>query len=182
MVAAVLFPVGCFIYAWTALHSVHAWIGPMCGIFAFFVALFIMYLASFTYLADSYGIYASSALAGQSLCSKFVIRMEFVPLHAIFFNRKYHGYYFPIIHYQGLPFSLFLVMRNSHLPPYSDVWPSSVPMGIHYLRVSCDAIGRYTIHPILEGTSDSCPIKVRHYYSETGISISQPDDSIRSWA
>ncbi|GJJ11461.1 hypothetical protein Clacol_005694 [Clathrus columnatus] len=68
MVAAVLFPVGCFIYAWTALHSVHAWIGPMCGIFTFFVALFIMYLASFTYLADSYGIYASSALAGQSLC------------------------------------------------------------------------------------------------------------------
>lgn len=45
----------------------------MCGIFAFFVALFIMYLASFTYLADSYGIYASSALAGQSLCSKLIV-------------------------------------------------------------------------------------------------------------
>ncbi|KIJ55485.1 hypothetical protein M422DRAFT_24059 [Sphaerobolus stellatus SS14] len=68
LVAAVLYPVGCFIYAWTALPSISSWVGPMVGIFVFTTALFIIYLAVFSYLADSYSIYASSALAGQSLC------------------------------------------------------------------------------------------------------------------
>jgi hypothetical protein len=35
-------------------------------------ATFIMYLAVFTYLADCYGPYASSALAGQSLFRAFL--------------------------------------------------------------------------------------------------------------
>ncbi|KAF8517912.1 MFS general substrate transporter [Hysterangium stoloniferum] len=68
MAAAVLFPIGCFIYAWTAQPSIRSWVGPMFGIFIFITALFSMYLAVFSYLADAYGIYASSALAGQSLC------------------------------------------------------------------------------------------------------------------
>ncbi|KAF8524182.1 major facilitator superfamily domain-containing protein [Gautieria morchelliformis] len=67
LAAAILFPIGCFIYAWTTLPSIH-WVGPMFGILVFITALFIIYLAVFSYLADTYYIYASSALAGQSLC------------------------------------------------------------------------------------------------------------------
>ncbi|KAM5530831.1 hypothetical protein V8D89_015521, partial [Ganoderma adspersum] len=64
--AALLFPAGMFIYAWTASPSV-PWIGMVMGIFVIMTSLFILYVAVFTYLADCYGIFASSALAGQSL-------------------------------------------------------------------------------------------------------------------
>jgi len=88
LVAAIFFPIGitfchtpllhkpyivisgCFIYAWTAIPSISSWIGPMIGIFIFTTSLFIIYLTVFTYLADTYSIYASSALAGQSLSRK----------------------------------------------------------------------------------------------------------------
>ncbi|TBU30598.1 MFS general substrate transporter [Dichomitus squalens] len=66
MLAALLFPAGMFIYAWTTFPSV-PWIGMVMGIFVIMMSLFIIYLAVFTYLADCYGIFASSALAGQSL-------------------------------------------------------------------------------------------------------------------
>ncbi|KAI0630775.1 MFS general substrate transporter [Trametes polyzona] len=66
-VGAVLFPSGIFIYAWCTFESVH-WIGMAMGIFVIMTALFVLYVAVFTYLADCYGIFASSALAGQSLC------------------------------------------------------------------------------------------------------------------
>ncbi|KAJ7722401.1 MFS general substrate transporter [Mycena metata] len=64
--AAVMFPAGMFIYAWCSQASIH-WIVPVIGITLFMWATFIIYLAVFTYLADCYGTYASSALAGQSL-------------------------------------------------------------------------------------------------------------------
>ncbi|KAJ7898064.1 major facilitator superfamily domain-containing protein [Mycena leptocephala] len=64
--AALLFPAGMFIYAWGA-SAVIPWIVPVLGVTLFMWATFIMYLAVFTYLADCYGPYASSALAGQSL-------------------------------------------------------------------------------------------------------------------
>ncbi|KAJ7505983.1 MFS general substrate transporter [Mycena galericulata] len=64
--AALLFPAGMFIYAWGANASI-PWIVPVLGVTVFMWATFIMYLAVFTYLADCYGPYASSALAGQSL-------------------------------------------------------------------------------------------------------------------
>ncbi|KAK7060038.1 MFS general substrate transporter [Favolaschia claudopus] len=64
--AALLFPIGMFIYAWGSNPSV-PWIVPIIGVTLFMWATFIMYLAVFTYLADCYGTYASSALAGQSL-------------------------------------------------------------------------------------------------------------------
>ncbi|KAJ7466776.1 MFS general substrate transporter [Mycena galericulata] len=52
--AALVFPAGMFVYAWGAQARVH-WIVPILGVMVF------------TYLADCYGQYASSALAGQSL-------------------------------------------------------------------------------------------------------------------
>ncbi|TFK90830.1 MFS general substrate transporter [Polyporus arcularius HHB13444] len=64
--AAVLFPAGMFIYAWCTFPSV-PWIGMAMGIFVIMTSLFNIYVAVFTYLADCYGVFASSALAGQSL-------------------------------------------------------------------------------------------------------------------
>ncbi|KAF9266667.1 MFS general substrate transporter [Marasmius fiardii PR-910] len=65
--AAVLFPIGMFIYAWTSLAHV-SWVGVAMGVVVFTWACYIIYLAVFSYLADCYGPFASSALAGQSLC------------------------------------------------------------------------------------------------------------------
>ncbi|TFK67701.1 MFS general substrate transporter [Pluteus cervinus] len=64
--ASVLFPIGMFIYAWSAFPSI-PWFAQAIGIVIFMWAAFIMYLAVFSYLADCYGPFASSALAGQSL-------------------------------------------------------------------------------------------------------------------
>lgn len=66
-IAAVIFPVGMFIYAWTTFSKVH-WIALVIGLVLIFWAIYIIYLAVFTYLADCYGPFASSSLAGQSLC------------------------------------------------------------------------------------------------------------------
>jgi len=65
--AAVLIPCGMFIYAWSTFSHV-PWIALTIGITIFLYGTFIIYLAVFTYLADCYGPFASSALAGQSLC------------------------------------------------------------------------------------------------------------------
>jgi len=64
--AGLMYPVGMFIYAWTSFPSV-PWIAMTIGIVIFIWATFIIYLATFTYLADCYGTYASSAIAAQSL-------------------------------------------------------------------------------------------------------------------
>ncbi|KAG0698233.1 MFS general substrate transporter [Suillus ampliporus] len=84
-VAAILLPIGMFIYAWTARPEVH-WIAPaigltVCPAYCIFVTVarliflkifmsggFVIYMVVFLYLADCYGPYASSAIAGQSLC------------------------------------------------------------------------------------------------------------------
>jgi len=64
-VAAIMLPTGIFIYAWSSLTNVY-WMGLIVGITIFMWATFTIYLAVFSYLADCYGIFASSALAGQS--------------------------------------------------------------------------------------------------------------------
>ncbi|TFK39513.1 MFS polyamine transporter [Crucibulum laeve] len=64
--AAVLLPVSMFIYAWCSFAKVH-WISLAIAIVMYIMATFIIYLAVFSYLADCYGPFASSALAGQSL-------------------------------------------------------------------------------------------------------------------
>ncbi|KAJ6616963.1 MFS polyamine transporter [Mycena sp. CBHHK59/15] len=65
--AAVMLPVSMFIYAWCSFPSV-PWIALVIAITVYVWATFIVYLAVFSYLADCYGPFASSALAGQSLC------------------------------------------------------------------------------------------------------------------
>ncbi|KAF8062206.1 MFS polyamine transporter [Lyophyllum atratum] len=64
--AALLLPIAMFIYAWTAYAHIH-WIAGAIGITIYMWATFIIYSAVFSYLADCYGPFASSALAGQSL-------------------------------------------------------------------------------------------------------------------
>ncbi|KAI9573833.1 major facilitator superfamily domain-containing protein [Boletus coccyginus] len=67
LVAAILLPTGMLIYAWTARPSTH-WVLPLIGLTVFMVGTFVIYQVVFVYLADCYGPYASSALAGQSMC------------------------------------------------------------------------------------------------------------------
>ncbi|KAI0831924.1 MFS general substrate transporter [Trametes gibbosa] len=87
--AAILFPSGILIYAWCTFESVH-WIGMAIGIFVIMTALFVLYVAVFTYLADCYGIFASSALAGQSL-SRNLMGMAFPLFTEQMFSRlTYH--------------------------------------------------------------------------------------------
>ncbi|KAJ1026257.1 hypothetical protein NDA16_002344 [Ustilago loliicola] len=62
---AILFPVGCFIYGWTSFPHVSI-AGPVVGVTTLMVSVYHIYLAVFSYLADSYLTYASSALAAQS--------------------------------------------------------------------------------------------------------------------
>ncbi|OAX39681.1 MFS general substrate transporter [Rhizopogon vinicolor AM-OR11-026] len=64
--AAIVMPVSMFIFAWTASPHIH-WIFPLIGLTAFMSSVFVVYQVSFLYLADCYGTYASSALAGLSL-------------------------------------------------------------------------------------------------------------------
>ncbi|KAN0063724.1 hypothetical protein ACQY0O_003774 [Thecaphora frezii] len=62
---ALLFPIGCFIYGWTAYRHVNI-AGPIVGVVVLMLGVYHIYLAVFCYLADSYLTYASSALAAQS--------------------------------------------------------------------------------------------------------------------
>ncbi|EIW78972.1 MFS general substrate transporter [Coniophora puteana RWD-64-598 SS2] len=66
LLAALLFPAGMFIYAWTASPHV-PWPAPCVGLAVFMCAAYVIYQSVFVYLADCYGSWASSALAGQSL-------------------------------------------------------------------------------------------------------------------
>lgn len=64
-VGAVLAPVGLFIFAWTGRVGISP-VAPMIGLTIFNTGLFPAYLGCFSYLADCYERYASSALAAQS--------------------------------------------------------------------------------------------------------------------
>ncbi|KAJ8586462.1 MFS general substrate transporter [Rhizopogon salebrosus TDB-379] len=66
-VASIILPTGMLIFAWTARPDI-PWIVPLVGLTLFMSAAFAIYQVVFIYLADCYGPYASSALAGQSLC------------------------------------------------------------------------------------------------------------------
>lgn len=60
-------PVALFLFGWTSSSSVH-WMVPSFAIGIATIGIFMIYLAVFNYLADTYHRYASSALAAQSFC------------------------------------------------------------------------------------------------------------------
>ncbi|GAA5899377.1 MFS transporter [Sporobolomyces salmoneus] len=66
LIGGLVFPAGAFILAFSQGRG--HWFGPVVGVFLIFYGVYTIYLAVFTYLADCYTIYASSALSGQSLC------------------------------------------------------------------------------------------------------------------
>ncbi|KAM0793342.1 hypothetical protein ACM66B_000797 [Microbotryomycetes sp. NB124-2] len=66
MAGGVIFPIGTIIFAFASGRG--HWMGPVIGLVLVFLGIFTMYLATFSYLADVYSLYASSAMSGQSLC------------------------------------------------------------------------------------------------------------------
>ncbi|GAA5997050.1 hypothetical protein JCM5350_001573 [Sporobolomyces pararoseus] len=66
LIGGLVFPAGAFILAFSQGRG--HWFGPVVGVALIFYGVYTIYLAVFTYLADVYTIYASSALSGQSLC------------------------------------------------------------------------------------------------------------------
>ncbi|KAF9461065.1 MFS polyamine transporter [Collybia nuda] len=86
--AAVLIPIGMFIYAWSSFPRVH-WIVQMIGITIFMWGMFIIYLGVFSYVADCYGPYASSGLAGQSLCRNVMATLFPLFTHRMFRDLGY---------------------------------------------------------------------------------------------
>ncbi|KAL9939187.1 hypothetical protein V8E36_002000 [Tilletia maclaganii] len=78
-VSAVLFPVGFFIMGWGARPSVHPAV-PIFGICVISFGIYPLYVSIFSYLADVYERYASSALAAQSLLRNLAAGV--VPLFA----------------------------------------------------------------------------------------------------
>lgn len=67
MAGGILFPLGCWWFAWTSWPSVH-WLVPLVGIVFLYAGLLLVYLTAFNYLADSYTLYAASALAAMNVC------------------------------------------------------------------------------------------------------------------
>ncbi|GAA5983469.1 hypothetical protein JCM11641_005819 [Rhodosporidiobolus odoratus] len=63
---ALLFSIGSFGFAWTARSWVH-WIAPVIFLTIAQAGLWIVYLATYNYLSDTYERYSSSAQAAQSL-------------------------------------------------------------------------------------------------------------------
>ena len=62
-----LLPIGLFWLGWTLFPSIH-WIVPVLAVGCITLGIFSIYLAVFNYLADTYGSFASSAIAAQSFC------------------------------------------------------------------------------------------------------------------
>lgn len=65
-IAGIAFPASMFMIAWFCQPQIH-WALLCFALTIYYWSTFTIYLAVFTYLADCYTIYASSALAGQSL-------------------------------------------------------------------------------------------------------------------
>lgn len=64
---SIFLPLGLYLFGFAAQARIH-WFVPALGIAFSTFGVYTVYLATFNYLADSYHIYASSALAAQSFC------------------------------------------------------------------------------------------------------------------
>ncbi|GAA5894174.1 hypothetical protein JCM5296_004675 [Sporobolomyces johnsonii] len=84
LVGGLVFPAGALILAFSQGRG--HWMGPIVGLVLIFTGVYTVYLAVFSYLADCYTIYASTALSGQSLCRN--LAAFGFPL---FTTQMYHG-------------------------------------------------------------------------------------------
>ncbi|GAA6059611.1 hypothetical protein JCM10212_005110 [Sporobolomyces blumeae] len=70
-VGGILVPLGSYLYAFTSYPQV-PWIAPAIGIVVLYTGMYCVYLSTFSYLAESYSLYASSALSGMSFVRNIV--------------------------------------------------------------------------------------------------------------
>ncbi|KAI0394552.1 MFS general substrate transporter [Xylariaceae sp. FL0594] len=82
---AVLVPVGLFWFAWTSFGWVH-WILPIIGSAIFGCGTLLSFNGVFTFLVDSYPLYAASALAANSF-----LRCAFAAAFPLFGKQMYRG-------------------------------------------------------------------------------------------
>ncbi|GAA5997302.1 MFS transporter [Rhodotorula paludigena] len=64
-------PVGAFIFCFTAYPQCH-WIGSCIGVVILYIGMYLVYLTAFSYLAEAYALYASSALSAMSFVRNVV--------------------------------------------------------------------------------------------------------------
>lgn len=60
------FPIGLFIYGWTAQYKVH-WIAPFVGVLFLGLGMITVFMPVGTYLVDAFTIYAASAMAANTV-------------------------------------------------------------------------------------------------------------------
>jgi MFS family permease len=89
-VQSVLLPIGLFWFGWASRPETH-WMSPVLAIGACTVGIFSIYLAVFNYLADTYGRYASSAQAAQSMCRNLLAGIFPLFTHIMLTKLTYHG-------------------------------------------------------------------------------------------
>ncbi|KAK8122752.1 hypothetical protein PG984_011422 [Apiospora sp. TS-2023a] len=65
-VGSVVMPIGFFLYGWTAEKQVH-WIAPIIGTAVIGIGNMIIFMCIQLYLVDSFGLYAASAMAANTL-------------------------------------------------------------------------------------------------------------------
>ena len=89
-IQSILLPVGLFWFGWTARPDI-SWISPTLAIGSCTMGVFSIYLAVFNYLADTYGRYASSAQAAQSMCRNLLAGIFPLFTHIMLRNLTYKG-------------------------------------------------------------------------------------------
>ncbi|GAP92182.2 putative drug proton antiporter yhk8 [Rosellinia necatrix] len=85
ILGAVLVPVGLFWFAWTSFPRVH-WILPIIGSGIFGCGTLLVFNGIFTFLVDTYPLYAASALAANSF-----LRCTFAASFPLFGKQLYQG-------------------------------------------------------------------------------------------
>ena len=88
--SSILLPAGLFWFGWTATPGV-PWISPALAIGSCTMGIFSIYLAVFNYLADTYGRFASSAQAAQSMCRNLLAGIFPLFTHIMLRNLTYSG-------------------------------------------------------------------------------------------
>ncbi|KAI0418628.1 major facilitator superfamily domain-containing protein [Xylaria grammica] len=85
IVGAVIVPVGLFLFAWTSFPWVH-WIFPIIGSALFGCGTLLVFNGVFTFLVDTYPLYAASALAANSF-----LRCTFAAAFPLFGKQLYQA-------------------------------------------------------------------------------------------
>ncbi|RXK37531.1 hypothetical protein M231_05252 [Tremella mesenterica] len=71
MIGGITLAGGCYMFAFTSRSDIH-WIVPCIAQVIIFASIFTIYIVSFVYVAECYGSYASSAIAGNSFLRNMV--------------------------------------------------------------------------------------------------------------